>query len=127
LAAEWYDNSAGATDETSLANLLRNREVDFGLRPQMVRRVIGITVKRDISPLLNANYTMLGSKLRDAANNSATSVLHQLTLIYSVSDESDFLLSLLYSNGTGLSQADLPQSEFGHLPASVSLRWRFYF
>jgi len=44
-----------------------------------------------------------------------------------VSNDSDLLFSLLYGNGEGLNFADEPQSEFGHLPLSMSLLLRFFF
>lgn len=127
VSAEWYDNSRGATRESALAGLQTDRLVVYGLQPYLGRKVLGLSVQRDITPLLRGNYTLLVSALNDAGSQLATSILHQFNLVYSVSDESDLLLSLLLSQGKGLNSLGDPQSEFGHLPASLTLRWQVYF
>ncbi|MDH5600617.1 MAG: hypothetical protein OEY78_04850, partial [Gammaproteobacteria bacterium] len=70
---------------------------------------------------------LLTSRLKDSNGKLHTSLLHQLNLTYSVSNESDLLFSLQKATGRGLNSLAQPQSEFGHSPASVTLRLRFYF
>jgi len=127
LVAEWYDNSRGASRESELGGMIEDPLVVYGLQPQLGRQVLGITLERDITPLLHGGYTLLASTLRDGDERRHSSLLHQLNLSYSVSNESDLLMSLLFADGKGLNASDEPQSEFGHLPASLSLRLRFYF
>jgi len=127
IAAEWYDNSRGATTEAELGAMAGDPLVAYGLQQQLGRHILGVSLQRDLSPLLNGGYTLLAGTLRDGDNRRHFSLLHQLNLTYSVSDESDLLFSLLYADGKGLNAADEPQSEFGHLPTSATLRLRFYF
>jgi hypothetical protein len=127
VSAEWHDNSRGATNEADLAGMQSDRLVVYRLQQQLGRSVLGINVKRDLSPLLQASYTMLAGILDDANDRPAASILHQLNFIYSVSNESDLLLSLLYASGKGLDQRDRLRSEFGSLPSSITLRYRHYF
>jgi hypothetical protein len=127
IAAEWYDNSRGATTEAELGAMAGDPLVAYGLQQQLGRHILGVSLQRDLTPLLNGGYTLLAGTLRDGDNRRHFSLLHQLNLTYSVSDESDLLFSLLYADGKGLNAADDPQSEFGHLPTSATLRLRFYF
>jgi hypothetical protein len=127
IAAEWYDNSRGATTEAELGAMAGDPLVAYGLQQQLGRHILGVSLQRDLTPLLNGGYTLLAGTLRDGDNRRHFSLLHQLNLTYSVSDESDLLFSLLYADGKGLNSADEPQSEFGHLPPSATLRLRFYF
>lgn len=127
IAAEWYDNSGGATKEAELAQMAGDPLVVYGLQQHIGRNILGVLLQRDITPLITGSYTFLTSMLRDHNNHQHISQLHQLNLTYSVSNESDLLFSLLYANGKGLNAANEPQSEFGHVPTSVSLRLRFYF
>ena len=69
----------------------------------------------DLTPLLRGSYTLLLSPLREADNERHLSSLHQFTLLYSLSDESDLLLSALLTNGRGLAAS-----------GSASLRVRPY-
>ena len=127
LHAEYYDNSRGASAEFELATLSGDPLIATGLQQQLSRQMLGIGLNKDLTPLLNAGYTLLAAKLKDAGGQGHVSLLHQLNLVYSVSNESDLLASLLFASGKGLSATDAPQSEFGHLPNSLSLRLRFYF
>lgn len=127
ITAEWYDNSRGATTEAELGAMAGDPLVAYGLQQQLGRHILGVSLQRDLTPLLNGGYTLLAGTLRDGDNRRHFSLLQQLNLTYSVSDESDLLFSLLYADGKGLNGADEPQSEFGHLPTSATLRLRFYF
>jgi hypothetical protein len=70
---------------------------------------------------------LLAAPLHDDEGKRHLSLLHQINLTYSVSNESDLLMSLLSASGKGLSALDEPRSEFGYLPASLTVRLRFYF
>ena len=128
VSAEWNDNSRGANSASALPTMVADPLVINGLQPQLGRRVLGLSATKDVTPLLNASYKLFASALRDdAGSGRSTSLLHQLSFVYSVSNESDLLLALLYATGKGLNAQGAPQSEFGHQPASVTLRWRVYF
>lgn len=126
LAAEWYNNGHGANSVASLANLQTDTLLEYGLQQHLSQNVLGISVSKDISPLLHGSYSLLASPLKDLNGQNNTSLLHQFNFSYSVSNESDVLFSLLLANGRGLSPGK-PQSEFGHVPASMTIRLRFYF
>jgi hypothetical protein len=101
--------------------------VASGVQQHLSRQLIGISLSRDITPLLNGGYTILGSVLENDRGSNDCSFMHQLNLTYSVSNESDLLISLMRADGRGLSMANEPRSEFGHIPMSLTLRLRFYF
>ena len=127
VSIEWYDNGRGARSQAALPRLSTDRLVTHGLQQHLSRNVLGFAAQKDVTPLLRANYTLLISALKNASGHRPASLLHQLNLVYSVSNESDLLLSLSNASGQGLNKAQQPQSEFGHLPASATLRWRLYF
>jgi len=127
VAAEWYDNTRGATTESALSTAGSDRLVHYGLQQQLGRQVLGLTAERDLTPLLHGGYTLLATGVEDEQGNRRYSLLNQLNLRYSVGNESDLLLSLLGATGKGLDAAQRPQSEFGYLPVSMTLRLRFYF
>lgn len=127
IAAEWYDNAHGAASETQLAGVQSASLVGYGLQPQLGERLLGLTLERDITPLLHGGYTLLAATLKDARNHRASSLLHQFNLVYSLSNESDLLCSLLATTGKGLNDTSEIRSEFGHLPATLTLRVRFYY
>jgi len=128
LTAEWYNNSRGANDITTLTttNVFTDTLIKYGLQQQLSQNIFGLSLNKDISPLLNAGYTFLASPLKDTDGKLTTSLLHQINLRYSVSNESDLLFSLQTATGRGLSGLQA-QSEFGHIPASITVRLRFYF
>lgn len=127
IAAEWYDNSRGATYEEELPGIVADPLVAYGLQQHLGRHVLGLTLERDITPLLHGGYTLLASGLNSDDEQWHSSLLHQVNVTYSVSNESDLLFSILSGSGTGLNDNGEPQSEFGHLPVSMTLRLRFYF
>ncbi len=127
LTAEWYENSAGAASEAELAGIVNEQAVRYGLQQQLGRHVLGISLNKDLTPLLTGNYLFLASGLRNAAGGISLSTLHQLSLTYSLSNESDLLFALLVTTGKGLNTAGVVQSEFGSIPASAMLRYRRYF
>ena len=127
ITAEWYENSLGASSVASLTNLQASTLTTYGLQQHLTQSVLGISVTREISPLLSGGYTLLASPLKDLDGKRTTSLLHQLNFNYSVGNESDVLFVFQFANGRGLNLLAKPQSEFGHVPASMSIRLRFYF
>lgn len=129
LTAEWYNNSRGANDITTLinTNLQTDALILYGLQQHLSQNVLGISLYKEISPLITGSYTLLASPLKDVDGSVNTSILHQFNISYSVSNESDLLFSLQFANGRGLNLIGQPQSEFGHTPASMAIRLRFYF
>lgn len=127
VSAEWHDNSRGATSEGALAAAPTDLLLRYGLQQQLGRRVLALAIERDLTPLMSLGYKVLASTLRDPEGNRAGSLLHQVSLVYSVSNESDLMLALQTATGKSLSAAGLPRSEFGHLPLQLTLRWRSYF
>lgn len=127
VSAEWYHNGRGASSEADLPVLLTDRLVTSGLQPQLSQRVLGLSVQQDITPLISASYTLLATPLKDAAGSYHSSLLHQLSLVYSLSNESDLLLSMSLGTGKGLDAQARPRSEFGATPTNATLRWRHYF
>ena len=127
VSAEWHRNGRGADDSAALSDLAADRLVVFGLQPQASRHVLGLSAQRDLSPLWRGSYLLLASALKDAAGERRVSMLHQFSLVRSLSDESDLLISLVLGTGPGLDAAGRPQSEFGQTPKAATLRWRMYF
>jgi len=127
LTAEWYENSRGAENAGSLSNLQTDTYIKYGLQQHLSRRVLGFSLSKEITPLFNGGYILLASPIKNTDGQQTTSLLHQLNLTYSVSNESDILVSYLLANGQGLNLSGKTQSEFGHIPASLAMRLRFYF
>ncbi len=127
LAVEWYNHNGGASSETELTSLTINQQLEYGLQQYLGSRVLGISASKELTPLWHGSYTALVSVLDDVEDQLTTSLLHQFTATYSVSNESDLLFSLLYGNGKKLNLSGMPQSEFGHIPTSMTVRLRFYF
>jgi len=128
LTFEWYENSRGANSVAALSNtnLLTDSLIKYGLQQQLSQRVFGLSINKEFTPLLNGAYIILASPLKDDDGQYTTSLLHQFNLSYSVSNESDILFSFQFANGRGLNGLK-PQSEFGHIPTSATIRLRFYF
>lgn len=129
LSAELYNNSRGAKSVIAMRQTpsLTDTFIKYGLQQHLSQNVLGLSFNKDISPLLNGGYTLLASPLKNDQGSVETSLLHQFNFRYSLSNESDLLFSLQFASGRGLNGATKTQSEFGHLPASMTLRLRFYF
>jgi hypothetical protein len=127
LAIEYYYNSLGATKESRLPESTRQLTYINGQQKHLGRNVIGLALTKTLTPLLTGNYNFLASALETEDEKTGWSSLHQLLFSYSIADEADALLAFLYGNGKGLNMLDQPRSEFGHTPASISLRLRYYF
>ncbi|MCK0152862.1 hypothetical protein MWU49_04045 [Alcanivorax sp. S6407] len=127
VVAEWYYQSAGASRESELPVFLADPAIPFTLKQQQARNVLGLAVEKELTPLWRGSYLLLTSALEDEDSDVHASFLHQLNLHYSVSNESELLLSLATGGGKGLNSTGLPSSEFGPIPASLTLRWQVYF
>lgn len=127
ITAEWYNNSRGAKTVTALTSLATDDLIQYGLQQHRVQDVLGFSASKEISPLLSGAYTLLASPLKDTDGKRTTSILHQLNFTYSLGNEADMLFSFQFANGRGLNAFTKPQSEFGHIPASLSVRLRYYF
>jgi hypothetical protein len=127
--AEWYHNSRGANSIDALisTNIVTDQFINYGLQQQLSQDVFGLSLNKDLTPLWSGSYTLLASPLDDNNGKLHTSLLHQVNLTYSVSNESDLLFSVLKATGRGATSLAQAQSEFGHTPASITLRLRFYF
>jgi len=123
MSMEYYYNSSGATNKTKLQNEATTPLVLFGLQKQLSQQLLGVSLQNTITPLITANYTMLAASFL----NTDISTLHQLSGIISLSDESDLRLSILLTQGDALDKNENIQSEFGHIPASGTLKYRHYF
>ncbi|MBT4079341.1 MAG: hypothetical protein HOE82_01885 [Gammaproteobacteria bacterium] len=126
LDLEWYENSRGAEQEHQLLAASSDLLVLSGLLPQSSRNLLGVSLSRDLTPLLRGGYMLLASRLEGVGGESHSSLLNQLNLNYSLSDESELLLSVLVANGKEAAAA-VPQSEFGDLPDTLTLRYQYYF
>lgn len=127
LVAEWYFQSSGAATESELLAFQNDPAIPATLKQQLARNVFGVAVEKQLSPLWRGSYLLLTSVLDDADSDPHASFLHQINVHYSVSNESELLLSLATGGGKGLGTLGLPHSEFGAVPASLTLRWQLYF
>jgi hypothetical protein len=127
ISVEWYENDHGTTTQEGLIEMINDPLVRYGLQPYLGEHLLGLTLERDMTPLLQGSYTLLATALRDEQDHLESSLLHQFTLNYSLSDESDLLVSLISASGEKLNPAGVVQSEFGHIPTTLTLRIRFYF
>lgn len=127
VSTEWYNNGLGSSYESSLAGDQAGLFDSFDIKQHFSQKILGVSANRDITPLLNANYTLLISPLKNSSGHYVYSALHQLNFNYSVSDESEFVLSLQHTSGTGLDKQNNIRSEFGHVPDGLTLIYRHYF
>lgn len=127
VTVEYYHNGFGTSQEGDLTDQLTNPLFITGIQPYMSRQMLGLSLNKDLNPLLNFNYSLLTSELDGVDNKSHNTYLHQLSLVYSLNDNSDILFSLLTANGKHLDGLGLPHSEFGQVPDSFSFRLRYYF
>lgn len=127
ITAEWYKNNRGADSVASLTTSVSDYLVEYGLQQHRTQDVFGLSVNKELTPLLNGAYTLLASPIKDTDGKHTTSLLHQINFTYSLGNESDVLFSIQFANGRGLNILTKPQSEFGHVPASLAVRLRFYF
>ena len=121
LTLEWHDNAFGAQHTSDISQRLTDPGLVSALEPHMVRHVLGLSLQHTLSPLWQGGYSLFAAML-----DTNPSYLHQLHVTRSLSNEADLTLTLLHATGQA-SQNGLPQSEFGSVPDSISLRLRGYF
>lgn len=127
LTTELYHNDFGADQVSELTEVQNSWLLTRGLQPHLSRNVVGISVQKELTPLLNGSYTLLGSQLNGSDGDREYSFLHQLNLNYSLGDESDLLFSVQSGVGRGSDPSGHLQSEFGHVPVGVTVRMSHYF
>jgi len=125
LLAELYHHSLGAERVTDLPAVLQSRTYREGRLLQLSRSVLGLVATRDFLGLWNGSYGLFAASLRDADGVRRTSLLHQLTFTYSVSDNASAVFSLSAGSGRGLAADGTPQSEFGHVPKALYVSLQF--
>lgn len=127
IGFEYYYNTLGANKESDLLESASQVTYINGQQKHLGQNVAGFAFSKNLTPLLTGNYNFLAARLENADEESSWSTLHQIFFSYSIADEADALLAFHYGTGKGLDNFGLPRSEFGHVPASVSLRLRYYF
>jgi len=127
LITELYYNHFGSSNVNGLSDAQNGWLLNRGLQPHLSRNVVGVSLQKELSPLLSGSYALLTSQLSSDTGDKEYSFLHQLGLKYSLSDESDLLFSLQTGVGKGRNQQGTLRSEFGHIPTSIAVRWSRYF
>lgn len=123
VALELYHHSEGATRSEELTAVALSELYQQGFQKQLSRNVAGLALQHDLTGLLNGSYTLFAASLED----TGTSLLHQLTLTYSIADEADAVFAGFHGTGKGLDGFGRPRSEFGAVPDTLYVRLRFYF
>jgi len=122
FSLEYYYHSAGTNDSENVEAVMDRKLYLSGLQKHISRHLLGLTLQKNVTPLLNMNYFLLAANM-----DNKISMLHQITGILSVSNESDLWLTLLLGTGEGINDQDAMQSEFGHIPVGASIKFRMYF
>lgn len=120
LTAEWYHHNQGVTTAQQLnliTQQLNTQQLNtlYQPQPQLAANVLGVAVSKTLSPLWQGNLTHLTSLI-----TNAHSQLLQLSVTYSVSNESDLLIALNHYDGASV-------SEFGSQSDTAVVRLKFYF
>ncbi|MDH5728970.1 MAG: hypothetical protein OEZ58_08270, partial [Gammaproteobacteria bacterium] len=95
VSSEYYYNSNGAHTPQQLFASATSLLSLTGLQKQLGKRVAGLALTKQLSALFSGSYAMFIANLRDDAGYDF-SALHQASLSYSLADESDLLLALLW-------------------------------
>jgi hypothetical protein len=131
LLAELYRHSLGAASEGEMPAVLQTLAYQEGRLQQLSRTVLALGASRDFLGLWNGSYLLFAAPLRDDAGERRISLLHQLAVTYSVSDNATAVFSLLGGSGAGGVDVGPPgptptfRSEFGHVPASLYVSLQF--
>ena len=125
ITAEVYYNTLGARQVSDFSQVISNKLSQAGLLKQMSRQLIGVSLQKNITPLININYLWINAILFDEDIQSSS--LHQLAMTYSISNESELWFTLLSTTGKNVDEYGIPQSEFGHIPYAASFLVRIYF
>jgi hypothetical protein len=141
VTVEWYRHGAGAASLAEFETLQRNASLNFNARgtrsplrwTETTRQVgardqFGLALTHSLTPLIQAQGLLIVSRLwHEPVGKYRYAVANQLSLLASLSDESDLLLSLFKGTGLGVRADGLLQSDYGHIPLQINLRWRQYF
>ncbi|MDH4224054.1 MAG: hypothetical protein OEW12_00215 [Deltaproteobacteria bacterium] len=127
LLVEYSSHSLGADTEEELGGVAASADIRMGLQRQLSKRVLGVLLSRELTPLLQGSYAVFTSSLQDRQNQRWESFLHQISLTYSISDEAEAAAALYTANGRGLGPLGELRSEYGHLPNTFYARLRVYF
>ncbi len=125
LIGEVYYNNRGANQASEFSTIISGNDFQRGLLKHLSRQLAAFALQKNISPLVLIQYMWINAIISKPIIE--TSSLHQLSAVYSVSNESDVRLTLLSSTGKKSDDYGIPQSEFGHIPLSLSILFRMYF
>jgi hypothetical protein len=125
IVLEYYRHGLGGDTEAELPAVAASLPLLEGRLQHLSRSVLGLAASNELGGLWRFGYTLLGSAVRDDAGSRRPSLLHQLVLTYSISDDAQADFSLLGGSGKGLDAAGAPRSEFGHVPDTLFVRIQF--
>ncbi len=123
---EWYHHSKGGE-----GSMYSNPWLVYGLQPYFTANVLGFSAQHELSPLWQGSYTVLTGVLGSGSEIEA-SWLHQVSLTYSMTDETDLVMAFVHARGEQIEDASSGQSqradsEFGSLPDVATIRLSVYF
>ncbi|MDH3325561.1 MAG: hypothetical protein OEM38_02450 [Gammaproteobacteria bacterium] len=125
LTTEIHYNNRGANSISEFENIVSGKHFQAGRLKQLSQQLIGISLQKSVTPLISVNYLWINAFLtRSQFYNSA---LHQLSAVYSLSNESDIRFTFITTTGKQVNNIGIPQSEFGHIPITASFLLRMYF
>ncbi|MDH5256586.1 MAG: hypothetical protein OEX07_01215, partial [Gammaproteobacteria bacterium] len=130
LTLELYYNDRGANQSADISTVIDNKLFQAGLLKQLSQKLLGLSMQKNVTPLISVNYLWITAILKDKTERTLShesSSLHQLSAVYSISNESALRFTLLSTSGNGLNKTGIPQSEFGHIPLTATISFRLYF
>ena len=125
VTLELYANSLGSWESSGYYDEDRLIRQASGLQNHLGKYLGALSFSDQITPLMSGSYLLM---LNPADDNGTTrySWLHQVSMNYSLGNETAAQVSVMTGYGKGL-EDDLPASEFGHVPFNVSIRIHSYF
>ncbi len=124
VTTELLYQSRGARTLPALNQQAAHTLTRLGLQQQLSQTVVGVLLQKNLYPLLDVSYVSLVGLLGE--KDLPLSLLQQLNFLYSTSDESDLTVSIRMGSGKKLTSTGLLQSEFGHIPLSLTAQLRWY-
>lgn len=125
MSLELYFNKAGYEYPVSNERISNNTFFQKGFTPQLARFLSGLSLSKPLNPLLNFQYVWLSAI--QTQSTIIHSTLHQFSLNYSTSNESELRVTSVISTGEEMKTPNSFSSEFGHIPNSITLRYSYYF
>ena len=125
LLAEIYPHTLGAVAEADLPRVAADPVFLEGRLPQLAGTVFGAGFSYEFGGLWTSGYNLLASALRDDQGRRRPSLLHQVVLTYSLSDEAEANFVILAGSGPKAEPKGLIHSEFGHLPDTLLVSVKF--